>query len=332
MASGRHEKDDTRALSLGTKAVICLSVAAVTFSLLKLKKTLMDSRSRTLRKTCGVLKKVSSSRRVAIVTGAASGIGRATALRFLELGYSVACVDINVGAMRSLRQEIESSVNIPNENVHYLTCNLAIEEQVKNVVRSTVSHFGRLDAAFNNAGIEGVRASISDLSVDDYDAVMNTNARSVFLCMKYEIEQMLIQKTRTLSAEANLQNEDVAPIDRFGYTIVNSASTAGLSSMPEFSAYCASKHAIVGLTKCAAKEYANSGIRCNAICPSTVATPMVARFQHNWPTWQRKQNASFPVGRVGRASEIANAVAWLCSSQCPFLTGEMMIIDGASSA
>ena len=116
-----------------------------------------------------------------------------------------------------------------------------------------------------------------------------------------------------------------------GGVVVNTASTAGSAAMAEFSAYCASKHAIIGLTRCAAREYARQNIRVCAVCPSTTATPMVERFERQWPEWQAKQNASFPVGRVGTA-EVAEAVVWLCSDACPFVTGTCLTIDGGAGA
>merc|ERR1712176_855771 len=123
-----------------------------------------------------------------------------------------------------------------------------------------------------------------------------------------------------------------APIDRSGLTIVNTSSTAGQAAMPEFSPYSASKHAVIGLTRTAAKEYASRGIRINCICPSTTATPMVERFSQQWPDWQAKQNASFPTGRVGTVEEVAAAVLWLSSRSCPMVCGSCLTIDGALTA
>merc|ERR1719436_1992464 len=149
--------------------------------------------------------------------------------------------------------------------------------------------------------------------------------------MSCEIKQMLAQQ----SPDELIGDESPytpKAIDKIASTIVNTGSTAGLAAMPEFSPYCASKHAVIGLTRCAAKEYASHGIRINCICPSTTATPMVERFTENWPDWQAKQNASFPTNRVGTAEEVAAAVLWLSSPDCPMICGSCLTIDGALTA
>lgn len=241
-------------------------------------------------------------------------------------GYHVGALDIDEEGLDSLVVEAGSELS---SKLLVTSCDVSSEKDVERAVGAIVRRFGRLDCCFNNAGIEGPRAKMIDLSADEFDRVLAVNLRSVFLCMKHEIRQML-KLQRSDSSSASLRG--VAPVDKYRYAIVNTSSTAGLFAMPEFSSYCASKHGIVALTKCAAREYASDGIRVNAICPSTVSTPMVERFEKQWPEWQRKQNNSFPVGRVGNVEEIANAVAWLCSSSCPFMTGTTLTIDGAASS
>lgn len=262
-----------------------------------------------------VEEKVEDNGRVMFVTGAASGIGRATLLLFLRKGYRVVGVDIDAEGLRKLPQ---------SDRLHTIVADVGSEDDVRRAVREAVSEFGRIDCAFNNAGIEGERSKIYNLSSKSFERVLRVNLVSQFLCMKYEIQQMIKQQRE--------ENNDDPMIDRYNFAIINTSSTAGLAAMPEFSAYCTSKFGIVGLTRCAAKEYANRGIRVNSICPSTTRTSMVQRFTEQYPEWQRKQNASFPVGRIAEPDEIANAVLWLASKSCRFMTGTELVIDGGASA
>lgn len=253
--------------------------------------------------------------RVMMITGASSGIGYATLILFLRKGYKVVGVDIDAEGLKRLPQ---------SDRLHCIVADVSVETDVQRAVQETVSKFGRIDCAFNNAGIEGDRSKICNLSCSNFEKVLRVNLVSQFLCMKYQIQQMMKQQQQQ-------QNNDPM-IDRYNYAIINTSSTAGLGSMPEFSAYCTSKFGIIGLTRCAAKEYANRGIRVNSICPSTTRTPMVERFTQQYPEWQRKQNASFPVGRIAEPDEIANAVLWLASKSCRFMTGTELVIDGGARA
>jgi NAD(P)-dependent dehydrogenase (short-subunit alcohol dehydrogenase family) len=194
---------------------------------------------------------------------------------------------------------------------------VSVAEDVERFVKETVQTFGRIDCCFNNAGIESERSPIHLFSEENFDKVMQVNCKSVFLCMKYEIQQMLQQQA----------NER----EKKNYCIVNTASTAGMHGMPEFCAYAASKWAIIGLTKTAALEYAKNNIRVNALCPATTQTPMVERFQQKWPEWQEKTNKSYPLGRIGMPAEMAEAVVWMCSEACTWMTGHTLVIDGGQS-
>ena len=197
------------------------------------------------------------------------------------------------------------------------------------MVKHAVDTNGHLDGAVNAAGIEGERALLHETDISNYDKVMCVNLKGTFLCMRAIVKQMLKQSAHTSSQRSA---SAAVNLDTCNYAIVNVSSTAGQSAMPEFSCYSASKFAIVGLTRTAAKEYAPQGIRVNAIAPSTTDTPMVARFTERWPEWQAKQNASFPVGRIGRTDEVAATCAFLLSAECPMLTGAVLTIDGALSA
>ncbi len=213
--------------------------------------------------------------KVALVTGAGSGIGRASAQKFAQEGAKVIVADIVAEG--------------GNETVPY----------------------GRLDCAHNNAGIEGGSAAIADYSEADFDRVIGINLKGAWLCMKYEVIQMLKQGG--------------------GGAIVNTSSVAGLVGTPGITAYVASKHGVAGLTKAVALEYATSGIRVNAVCPGVIDTPMIKRFASN-PQVIAQLLAMEPVNRLGTPQEVANAVAWLCSDEASFMTGVPMPVDGGSVA
>eukprot|EP00927_Polykrikos_kofoidii_P009823 TRINITY_DN14116_c0_g1_i1.p1 TRINITY_DN14116_c0_g1~~TRINITY_DN14116_c0_g1_i1.p1 ORF type:complete len:313 (-),score=56.35 TRINITY_DN14116_c0_g1_i1:120-998(-) len=270
--------------------------------------------------------------RVALVTGGGGGLGRAAALAFVREGARVVVADID----EELAKETCELCNAASSETVVAApfrCDVADMREVEALVDFAVRTFGALHHCFNNAGIEGKRAPLHEASAEDYARVMAVNAGGIFNCMAREIRQMLAQ----LDACTSSQEVDDSPyspkaIDRTGLTIVNASSTAGQAAMPEFSPYCASKHAVIGLSRSAAKEYAPRGIRVNYVCPSTTATPMVERFTSNWPEWQAKQNSSFPVGRVGTPAEVAQVVLWLSSPDCPMLCGAGITIDGALSA
>ena len=240
-------------------------------------------------------------RRVALVTGAGSGIGKATALAFARAGYATVVADMDEATGRATASEC-------GEDSRFMTCDVSDETGVSDLFKEMASTFGRLDAAFNNAGIEGDLAPTPDCSTENFDRVIATNLRGVWLCMREELRQMAKQET--------------------GGAIVNCASVAGLVGFPGIPAYVASKHGVVGLTRTAALEYAQRNVRVNAVCPGVIDTPMLGRLMDSLPDGRQLLVAMEPVGRLGRPEEIAEAVVWLCSPAASFVTGHAMPVDG----
>lgn len=242
--------------------------------------------------------------KVALVTGAASGIGRASALALARAGAAVCVSDINDKGVAETAERIMDA----GGKAIALTCDVTEAAEVSMMVAATVEAFGSLDAAVNNAGIAG---SFDDRlhEADDqlFERVLAVNLRGVWHCMKAELAQMLA---------------------RGGGSIVNIASVAGLIGAPKAAAYTASKHAVVGLTKSAAVEYAKLGIRVNAICPAYTDTAMAQSAIQGNPLMARIMERAIPMGRLGGASEIAEAVVWLCSDASSFVTGHSLALDG----
>lgn len=241
--------------------------------------------------------------KVALITGASSGIGKATALAFAKNGASVVVADVQEDAGRRTAHEIEDA----RQKSLFVRCDVSSDDEVKNVIKETVDTFGHLDFAFNNAGIEGDKAFTADVQFENWSRIIDVNLRGVWLCMKYEIQQMLKQKHGS---------------------IVNCSSIAGLVGFPGIPSYVASKHGVIGLTKTAALEYAKKNIRVNAVCPGVIATPMIDRFVHGEAQIQKQLMEGEPVGRIGQPEEIASAVMWLCSDKASFVTGHPLVIDG----
>lgn len=239
--------------------------------------------------------------KVAIVTGATSGIGRATARLFAEAGASV----MLAARREKLLEEIVASLKADGLSADYAVCDVTDEAQVEAMVGKTAQKFGRIDCAFNNAGIMPDDVKTADLPSADFDRVISANLRSVFLCMKYELRQML-------------KNGEE------GAAIVNDSSIGGLIGVPGRAAYHASKHGVIGLTKCAALEYATSNIRINAVCPATILTPMVERMMEVGAI----TGVAEPIGRMGRPEEVGAAVLWLCGPAASFITGQAIPVDG----
>lgn len=239
--------------------------------------------------------------KVVIVAGATSGIGETTARMFAEAGASV----MLAGRRENLLKEITDALNGEGCKTAYTVCDVTREEQVKRLVERTVEVFGRLDYAYNNAGIMPDDVETANLDSADFDRVININLRSIFLCMKYELQQMLRQGGE-------------------GYSIVNCSSIGGLIGLPGRAAYHASKHGVLGLTKCSALEYASRGIRINAVCPATIETPMVAKMRETGAIGDVLE----PIGRVGRPEEVASTVLWLCSPASGFIIGQGIAVDG----
>lgn len=241
--------------------------------------------------------------KVALVTGGGSGIGRATALKFASLGASVVVADINEAGA----QETVSGITKLGGQAAAIAVDVSIGSQVKAMVDFTIETFGKLDCAFNNAGIEGEGGSIVDCSEENWARTIAIDLTGVFLCMKYEIPAMLANGSGT---------------------IVNTSSVAGLAGTPGLPAYGAAKHGVVGLTKGAAKEYAGHGIRVNAVCPGVIETPMVTRLADDMSSTREAFDNLHPIGRLGQPQEIAEAVIWFCSPASSFVTGHAMAIDG----
>ena len=238
--------------------------------------------------------------KVALVTGGSSGIGRATTLAFAREGAKVVVADIDVES----GNETVRMVRETGGEATFVKADVSKAAEVKALITQTVQGYGRLDCAFNNAGIAGPTASTVDYTEVEWDQVIAINLTGVWLCMKYEIPQMLKQG---------------------GGAIVNTSSIFGLVGFWTYSAYNASKHSVAGLTKTAAIEYGRSGIRVNAVCPGVIHTPMVDQAPDVDTSWRESLH---PMGRIGSPEEVAEAVVWLCSDAASFVTGHMMSVDG----
>jgi NAD(P)-dependent dehydrogenase (short-subunit alcohol dehydrogenase family) len=241
--------------------------------------------------------------KIALVTGGGSGIGRATAMRLAKDGAKIMIADyIAEGGERTVKMIKEAG-----GDANFVQADVSLAQQVQAMVSKTVETYGRIDCAFNNAGIEGRMADTVECSEEVFDRTIAINLKGVWLCLKYEIPQMLKQG---------------------GGSIVNTASVAGLVGFERLPAYNASKHGVVGLTRTAALEYATKNIRVNCVCPGVIRTPMVERLLDTRGFTEQELNAGEPVGRMGKAEEIAEGVTWLLSDAASFVTGHPMVIDG----
>jgi Dehydrogenases with different specificities (related to short-chain alcohol dehydrogenases) len=245
--------------------------------------------------------------KVALVTGGRSGIGKATAIAFASHGANVVIADWIEDEHRHTLKAVQSM----GVEALFIKCNVSEKDDVAAMIDKTITHFGRLDFAFNNAGIEGQMGAVHECTEANWDKVMDINLKGVWLCMKYELLHMR-------SHERGV--------------IVNCSSVAGLKGFVHLPAYVASKHGVIGLTKTAALENAVLGIRINAVCPGVIRTPMIERVTENDLELEEQYRKMEPIGRMGLPEEVASAVVWLCSDEASFITGDAIPVDGGITA
>ena len=244
------------------------------------------------------------SNKVILVTGAASGIGQATAYELAASSATVILSDINQERGQALAQKIQQESNTA---VRFETCDVCDASRVKQLIENVVATEGRLDCAINNAGINHPLSHLINCDDELFDKVIDVNLKGTFYCMKYQIMAMLAQGSGC---------------------VVNIASIAGLKSAPAFAPYAATKHGVVGLTRSAAVEYGSKNIRINAVCPGYIDTPMYQRAASPDRELEAKIVKTIPMKRIGQPEEIARAIAWLCSDSATYMTGHTMVLDG----
>jgi len=249
-----------------------------------------------------------TDRKVALVTGGSSGIGKATAIALAKLGATVVIVaDTNLDGLKETVRIIEAG----GGKAAYRQMNVSSGAEVGALVDYVVNEFGPLACAVNNAGIEGKPCFTADIVEDDWDKVLNVNLKGVWLCMKHEIRAMLKQGAGN---------------------IVNVSSAGGVLGLPYWAAYSASKHGVVGLTRTAALEYAKSGIRINAVCPGFIYTPLLDRITGKQPAVEAALQAASPMGRIGKPEEVAATIVPFCTDATSYVTGAVLMIDGAMTS
>ncbi|MEM0488054.1 MAG: glucose 1-dehydrogenase [Candidatus Bathyarchaeia archaeon] len=243
--------------------------------------------------------------KVVLITGGASGLGRATAILAAKEGAKVAIVDLDEQG----GQEVTSEIRISGGEAIFLKADVTVEQDVISAINGVIHNYGRLDGAHNNVGIEQFPRPLTELSEEEWDKVINVNLKSVFLCMKHEIKQFIKQNS--------------------GGSIVNTSSIAGIVGAPMIGSYVASKHGIVGLTKAAAAEFGRNGIRINCVCPAGMrGTAMFKRVEQFDPLLPQKVREAVPMGRDAEPSEVAEAVVWLLSDKASYINGHALSVDG----
>ena len=241
--------------------------------------------------------------KVILITGGGSGIGQVTAVEFSRKKAFVIISDINIEGGQNTLKLIESK----GGKGLFIKSDVSQKSDVKSLIKQIIDTFGRLDCAFNNAGIDNPPKLLTKLREKTWERVINVNLKGVWLCMKYEIPQMVKQS---------------------GGAIVNMSSTAGIDGQYGMSIYSASKHGVLGLTKSAAIEFAPKNVRINAVCPGLIKTPILDPLFEFIPNFVARAKQEHPIGRIGNPKEVANAVMWLCSPEASFITGHALIIDG----
>jgi NAD(P)-dependent dehydrogenase (short-subunit alcohol dehydrogenase family) len=246
--------------------------------------------------------------KVAIITGASSGIGRATAVAFAKAGAKVVLASRSEASTLQTLRMVE---DCGGKGI-FVKTDVTIAKDVESLVQKTLETYGQLDCAFNNAGVGGTPGPLFQLTEQDFDQIMDTNLKGVWLCLKYQIPVMLANG---------------------GGSIVNMSSVGGLLGSAGTAAYTASKHGVVGLTKVAAIEYARANVRVNAVCPSVIDhTVMIDYVKEAYPEVYNYLLGTHPIGRIGQPEEVANAVTWLCSDEASFITGVAFPVDGGTVA
>ncbi len=247
------------------------------------------------------------NQKIAIVTGASSGIGEATAVELANRGATVIVSDINI----ENGQSVVNTINKNGGKAIFIKANVANDREVNALIDEVLVQFGRLDIMINNAGIAGNLSFFEHISDEDWNSIIAVNQTGVFYCMRAALKIMKAQKSGC---------------------IVNTSSVAGIGAAPRMGAYAASKHAVIGMTKTAAAEYAKYNVRVNAICPTIIKTPMGMGYMDEDIQVQQMVKAAIPMKRFGEADEVARTVCWLCSDDASFITGESVRIDGGMKA